>query len=643
MISDVESTLRVEDGSAAYNDVVGVGPEAAVMALEPIGQASAGLLRPGASWRARRQLGAILIVLGAVSALLVVVAALLVVHNWKRRYVSGGWTQAESSYFGAALAGVIAANVTGLWLWWRAPRMAVGRYLWLAAVALNLWFVGLYWPNRWGMLLWWSIYLFRPALAMVFLGWPTGRPSARVRRWIAGLVAAQVATGLILGLWGGAPTPRGWPRNPLAPFHVGWVYPAFNLITGWLLFWIPALAVIIVLVRRQRGLPAGARRLLAPITAAGVVVAGSDVITGLASMLPTNLTWDDRSNHATVIGAANLTQNYSQLLVATIGICIAFGFRRRAVRSGERHLIVDLGAARPLSVPAAALQQLLGDPSARILYPRTEDTWIDSDGMSVPLSRPHRVKTNVVDPGGRVIAAIETDGRRGVHPSLVEVAAATVSGSIANGLALAVANARLGELEALQHALLDTIDDSRRQLERDLHDRAQQRLVGLALAARLAARASDPESVAAIRREVQQAHAELDQLIDGAVPAPLTRGLGAALMTLAAANPVPTGVYAQGDLGPEDPLARTLWMVASEAVSNAEKHSDATQIHIDLLVDSQHVTLRVHDNGTGGVAETPRSIRQRVDEVCGSVDVVSPTGAGTELTVTCRREVRVRV
>jgi signal transduction histidine kinase len=584
-----------------------------------------------------------LIVLGGVSALLVVTAALLVVHNWKRRYVSGGWTQAEWSYFGAALAGVIAADVSGLWLWWRAPRMAVGRYLWVAAVALNLWFIGLYWPNRWGGLLYWFIYLFRPALAMVFLGWPTGRPSARVRRWIAGLVAAQLATGLILGLWGGPPTPRGWPRNPLAPFHVGWVYPAFSLITGWLLFWFPAVAVIIVLIRRQRGLPAGARRLLAPITVAGVLVAGSDVVTGLASMLPTNVTWDYRTNHATVIGAVNLTQNYGQLLVATIGICIAFALRRRAVRSGERHLILDLGAARPLNAPTAALQQLVGDPSARILYPRAENTWIDPDGRSVPASCPHRVVTKVVDSGGTVIAAIETDGRRGVHPSLVEVAAATVSGAIANGLALAVANARLGELEALQRALLDAIDDSRRQLERDLHDRAQQRLVGLALAARLAARASEPESIAAIRGEVQQARVELDQLIDGAVPVPLTRGLCAGLMTLAAANPVPTGVHAEGDLSPEDPLARTLWMVASEAVTNAEKHSDATHVRIDLLVDPQHVTLRVQDNGTGGVAETPRSIRQRVDEASGRVEVVSPTGAGTELTVTCRREVTVRV
>jgi signal transduction histidine kinase len=492
-------------------------------------------------------------------------------------------------------------------------------------------------------LLYWFIYLFRPALAMVFLGWPTGRPSARVRRWIAWFVAVQLATGLIIGLWGGPSAARGWPRDPLAPFHVGWVGPLFGWLTGWLLFWFPAVAVVIALVRRYRGLPGGARRLLAPITVAGVLVAGSDVISGLASLLPANVTYDSRTNHQTVIGAANLTQNYAQLLVAAIGICIAFGFRRRAVRSGERHLVLDLGAARPLSTPAAALQQLLGDPSARILYPRAENTWIDSDGISVPAGCPHRVVTNVLDSGGTVIAAIETDGRRGVHPSLVEVAAATVSGAIANGLALAVANARLGELEALQHALLDAIDDSRSRLERDLHDRAQQRLVGLALAARMAARAPDRESVAAIRREVQQAHVELDQLIDGAVPVPLTRGLCAALMTLAAANPVPTGVHADGDLGPEDPLARTLWMVASEAVTNAEKHSDATQIHIDLLVDPQHVTLRVQDNGTGGVAETPRSIRQRVDDVSGRVEVVSPTGAGTEVTVTCRREATVAV
>jgi signal transduction histidine kinase len=360
-------------------------------------------------------------------------------------------------------------------------------------------------------------------------------------------------------------------------------------------------------------------------------------------MLPAHLTWDARARHSTVLGAVNLTQNYGQLLVATVGVCIAFALRQRAVRSGNRHLTLDVGAARPITTPAAALKRLLGDPSARILYPRPVDTWIDSDGVPVMGGGPHRLVTGVSDSGGKVIAAIETDGRLGVHPGLVEVAGATVAGSMANGVALAVANARLGELQALQLSLLDAIDDSRRQLERDLHDRAQQRLVGLALAARLAARAPDRESIAAIRREVQQAGVELDELIDGAVPVPLRRGLCAALMTLAAASPVPTLVHAEGDLDPGDPLAKTLWMVASEAVTNAEKHSHATHMHIDLLVDPQHVTLRVRDNGTGGVAETPRSIRQRGEEAAGQVQGVSPTGAGTEVTVTCPRAVTVKV
>jgi signal transduction histidine kinase len=577
-------------------------------------------------------------VLAAISALLIVTAARLVVHNWKRRYGFPTWTAAESSYFGAALLGVVAAELAGLWLWWRAPRLAVGGFLWLAGMALVVWFIGLYWPNRWGMLAWRSIYLFRPALAMVFLGWPTGWPSARVRRLIGAIVAAQVATGLVIGLFGGPSSAPRWPRDPLAPFQVAWVYPLFGSLTEWLLFWFPALAVMIMLVRRHRGLPAGTRRLLAPITITGVLVAGSDVVTGLASMLPPNLTWDDRANHATVLGALNLTQNYSQLLIATVGICIAFAFRQRAVRSGERHLVFDLGTARPIRAPSATLKDMLGDPSARILYPRRFDTWIDADGVPVVGAGPHRVITAVSDPGGTVIAAIETDGRIGAQPSLVEVAAATVAGSIANGMATAVANARLGELQALQRSLLDSIDDSRRQLEGDLHDRAQQRLVGLALAARLAARAPDRESIAGIGREVRHARAELDQLIDGAVPAPLRYGLCAGLMTLAAANPIPTQVHAEGDLGPEDPLAKTMWMVVSEAVSNAEKHSGATQLGIDLLVDPRHVTLRIRDNGMGGVATNPRSIRQRIEEAGGRVEVVSPAGTGTEVTVICPRE-----
>ena len=94
----------------------------------------------------------------------------------------------------------------------------------------------------------------------------------------------------------------------------------------------------------------------------------------------------------------------------------------------------------------------------------------------------------MLSPDGGTVGAIDTARQRGVHPGLVEIAAATVLSSLQNDAAQAEANSRLAELQALQLELVDAMDDSRRSLESDLHDDAQQRLVGLALAARLSAR-----------------------------------------------------------------------------------------------------------------------------------------------------------
>ena len=78
-------------------------------------------------------------------------------------------------------------------------------------------------------------------------------------------------------------------------------------------------------------------------------------------------------------------------------------------------------------------------------------------------------------------------------------------------------------------------------------------------------------------------------------------------------------------------------MVASEAMANAEKHSGASHLRIELVVDAQVATLRVTDDGRGGVGAAPRSIGQRTKQVRGEVTVRSAPGAGTEVIVTCAR------
>ena len=112
--------------------------------------------------------------------------------------------------------------------------------------------------------------------------------------------------------------------------------------TGWAFSFLPAAALIVVLLRRLRGLPAGARHIFLPITITGVAVAGSDVVTNLVSLLPTRLVWDSAKSHSTLLGTVNLTQNYAQLGMAAVGL-IAFRLRQRATQAGARRLRLDLG------------------------------------------------------------------------------------------------------------------------------------------------------------------------------------------------------------------------------------------------------------------------------------------------------------
>jgi signal transduction histidine kinase len=245
--------------------------------------------------------------------------------------------------------------------------------------------------------------------------------------------------------------------------------------------------------------------------------------------------------------------------------------------------------------------------------------------------------TPVTDANGAVLAGIETDARRRVYPSLMEMAAAIVLARAGNDHARAVARARQRELQALEIALVDAVDTARIRLERDLHDGAQQRLVGLALAARLAARRPAPDAVATLQRELAGARQEITELLAGTTPVVLSSGLASALHTLAATTPLRAQVRCVGDLAGEDPLARTLWLVASEATANADKHANASTLRIDLVVDAAVVTLRVVDDGKGGMDAPPRTISERVAEAHGNVSLESPPGAGTELAVACPR------
>ena len=211
-------------------------------------------------------------------------------------------------------------------------------------------------------------------------------------------------------------------------------------------------------------------------------------------------------------------------------------------------------------------------------------------------------------------------------------------GAFAELVAQAIANvdARI-ELKASRARIVEAADAARRRIERDLHDGAQQRLVGVALSLRLAARGAEPATAAAIERcidELSTALAELRDLARGLHPAVLTEhGLLPALRMLAARSVVPVELESDlvGRLPPTHETA--LYFVAAEALTNVAKYSRARTATVTLRGDGEWAEISVADDGVGGARPEQgsglRGLADRVEALGGRLTVASPAGKGT--------------
>jgi signal transduction histidine kinase len=199
----------------------------------------------------------------------------------------------------------------------------------------------------------------------------------------------------------------------------------------------------------------------------------------------------------------------------------------------------------------------------------------------------------------------------------------------------------LEELRASRARVVAAGDAARRQLERDLHDGAQSRLVALALLLRVARNraGADPELADLLGRaqdELQASLTELRELARGIHPAVLTdRGLAPALDALVTRAPVPVTVEA-GDVEPlPPPVEIAAYFVVSEALANVAKYSRATHATVALERANGHLTVEVADDGVGGADAASgsglRGLADRVAALEGTLSLDSPAGRGTRL------------
>jgi signal transduction histidine kinase len=212
------------------------------------------------------------------------------------------------------------------------------------------------------------------------------------------------------------------------------------------------------------------------------------------------------------------------------------------------------------------------------------------------------------------------------------------------GLGTAIANTQSRtELSASRARVITAADETRRRLERDLHDGIQQRLVTLALRARTIAATPGPGDeiqgeLSGLADGIGNALDELREISRGVHPAILSEaGLGPALKTLARRSAVP--VRLDLDLGsrPAEHLEEAAYYIASEALANAAKHARASVVELRVDGRDSGLTLWVRDDGIGGADPRRGSgitgLKDRVAALGGTISVLSPPGQGTTLHV----------
>jgi PAS domain S-box-containing protein len=198
------------------------------------------------------------------------------------------------------------------------------------------------------------------------------------------------------------------------------------------------------------------------------------------------------------------------------------------------------------------------------------------------------------------------------------------------------------ELRRSRARIVEAGDAERRRLERNLHDGAQQRLVALSLALRLATAklGTNPEATGEILArasdELALALEDLRELARGIHPAILTdRGLAAALESLADRSPIPVELGAMPDRPLPPPVEAAAFYVVSESLANVVKYAAASSARVSVARLDGAAIVEVEDDGVGGADPSRgsglRGLADRVEALDGRLEVSSPDGGGTRV------------
>jgi signal transduction histidine kinase len=285
-----------------------------------------------------------------------------------------------------------------------------------------------------------------------------------------------------------------------------------------------------------------------------------------------------------------------------------------------------------------ALGRALRDPELELYFrARQQEILVDSGGaVADPPSEAEGRTIDRVGGAGDTIALVIHSGR---DPGSVRSVLRAATPLLEHARLQAELSLQLVEVRASRARLVRTADAERRRIERDLHDGAQQRLVGLALHIQSARRRHryppDVNDLLGFTVEELQAGVEdIRVLVRGLMPTALaTGGLPAAIVDLARPGVVFATCRVPGRLAPS--IEATAWFVACEGIANASRHAPGEPIEVDVSTVDGRLVVTVADRGPGGAdpsGEGLRHLADRVEAHGGSLRVDSPVRGGTRLT-----------
>jgi signal transduction histidine kinase len=329
---------------------------------------------------------------------------------------------------------------------------------------------------------------------------------------------------------------------------------------------------------------------------------------------------------------------YELVLLAVAAVLVASTYVRETRTAALADLLLSDTRASGLPGLRAVLADLLRDPDLRIEL-------VDGSPEGAPADQENTsggASSLTVLEGDRPVALLRHNTTALRDAATADAVRDVVRLMVRKHEGQRELDRRVVELEGARQRLAKAADEERAMASARLRDDVVMPLSGTAASLReLAAEVGNADARTALfvaTEEIATAIRDIDRLVVGATPAPLGGGLlGPAVQALAERMTIPTRADVEATTPASQIVESALFYVASEAVTNAHKHSHAASIGITLCQRGNSLVLAVIDDGRGGAdprGSGLRGLRDRVDSVGGKLSVVSPLGAGTVVTAT---------